>query len=419
MSLQFLSDKETLPSQSHPAPVLSVCWVPSTSSSQSVILSGDCQGNIRVFNAQSALSYRSLPKPHSNAVHCITTNAAGTLALSNAIDGTVALWSLSPFAKLQAQDQADGDAVGAETASNEPALLPLPVDDASQLLVGTIDSLASQSTPRAKLSEAWKTALHPTSPLFASVGAGASISLHSLPTNHSSALGTLLSVAPLPSSLESKRDVFGLSLAFHPSGTLLAVGTNIGQTLLYSVSSPCSHEPLLTFVSSYLDHPSPIRAVSFTQNLLLCGSDDRTITAHDVKPILSPSQHSYQPDGEVERIGGSVASLAGHKGWVLALDSVQGGEANVFASIGADKSIKFWDLTSATKSTPVWNGGEAHPIRAFAFQTTSSGQVTKSHSEDQHDSHAAAIAAATSSMTRFVTASEDGKLRWYRGAGLG
>ncbi|GAC96938.1 hypothetical protein PHSY_004522 [Pseudozyma hubeiensis SY62] len=375
-----------------------------------VILSGDCQGNIKTFDAHSALSYRSLPKPHSNAVHCITTNDAATLALSNAIDGTVALWDLTPFATAKPPAESNDDALAAGNASEEPALLPLPVDDPNQLLVATIDSITSHSTPQAKLSEAWKTALHPTAPLFASVGAGATISLHSLPSQESSGFGTMLATATLPPSLENKKDVFGLSLSFHPSGNHLSVGTNIGQVLLYTLSSDYQ----LTLVSAYLDHPSPVRALSFTPNLLLCGSDDRTITIHDVKPILSPSQHSYPLVGDEERIGGTVASLSGHKGCLLALQAVEGSEGNVFASVGADKSIKFWDLASATKSTPVWNGGEVKGVRAFAVQPRWREKVEAKEGEVN-----GAAATATSSMTRFVTASEDGRLRWYRGAGLG
>uniref|UniRef100_V5EVB0 Uncharacterized protein n=1 Tax=Kalmanozyma brasiliensis (strain GHG001) TaxID=1365824 RepID=V5EVB0_KALBG len=170
---------------------------------------------------------------------------------------------------------------------------------------------------------------------------------------------------------------------------------------------------MVSFISSQdQNHASPVRALSFLPSLLLVGSDDRTITIHDVKTILSPEQSSYlQPNAE-GRIGATVASLTGHKGWVFDI-AAPALSTDVFASVAADKSTKFWDLTSATKNTPVWNGGEAQMVRAFAFQPpTATGSQTGG----------AAVEAGqgmTSSMTRFVTASEDGKLRWYRGAGLG
>ncbi|CBQ70719.1 conserved hypothetical protein [Sporisorium reilianum SRZ2] len=402
MSLQFLSDKETLPSQSHTAPVVSVCWIPSSSSSQGIILSGDCQGNLKAFDAQSALAYRGPPKPHRNAVHCITTNDAGSVALSNAIDGSIALWDLTPFSTTKGTNDIEGEAAEAD-ASAEPPLLSLPVEDPATLLAGTIDSLTTLGS-ETKLSEAWKTALHPSAPFFAAVGAGATISLHSLPTSDT-AFGTTLSIAPLPSN--QQKDAFGLSLAFHPSGSLLAVGSNTGQVLLYTLSATN-----LALASTYLDHPSPIRALSFAPHLLLCGSDDRTISVHDVKPVLSPEQSSSYA-GDAPRIGATVASLSGHKGWVLGLASSASAESNVFASIAADKSIKFWDLASPTKSTPVWNGGETQPITAFCFQPRSVDSTPANGAPD------AASAASSSSMTRFVTASQDGRLRWYRGAGLG
>ena len=337
-------------------------------------------------------------------MHCITTNAIGTIALSSAIDGTIALWDLTPFATTAAADTNENQAAEAEAVSEEPTLLPLPVEDAGKLIIGSIDSLTSASTAQAKLSEAWKTALHPTLPVFASVGAGATVSLHSFPPGEDASFGATLSVASLPSSLAKQKDLFGLSLAFHSSGTLLAVGTNTGAVLLYTLSSNGSD---LHLACTYADHPSPVRALSFTPHLLLVGSDDRTVSVHDIKPILSPTQSSLI-SGET-RIGGTVASLSGHKGWLLALAATPVAE-DVFASVGADKSIKFWDLASATKSTPVWNGSEVKTIRAFAFQPSPAAKG----SEEVPGS-----GSGRGSMTRFVTASEDGRLRWYRGAGLG
>ena len=104
-------------------------------------------------------------------------------------------------------------------------------------------------------------------------------------------------------------------------------------------------------------------------------------------------------------MGGTVAKLTGHKGWVLGVAAVEGG---IFASVAADRSVKIWDLGGATKNTPVFNTTEVQKVNGFAFQPTTVQGGEGGEGE-----------AVASSMTRFVTAGEDGRLRFYRGAGLG
>ncbi|GAK64981.1 wD repeat-containing protein 61 [Moesziomyces antarcticus] len=394
-SLQFLSDKETLAGQSHSSPVVSVCWTRPSTSTAGLVISGDTDGRIKLFDAHSARAYRNLPVAHHNAVHCITANHTGTTVLTSAIDGTITAWNLEPFAaQLSPGDDVDQD--------GEVPLLLLPVEDAASLITGQIDSLPAcpvgEAAQGGKLSEAWQTALHPTLPCFAAVGAGATLTLHATPTSGDAvSFGTMLGRAQPPPSRTGSKDLFGLSLAFHASGTLLAVGTNTGRVLLYMLTWPSPHKPVLDLVAMFADHPAPIRALSFTDTLLLVGSDDRTVSVHDVQPILTAP--GVLSDEEHVRLAGTVASLAAHKGWVLALGAPAA--STVFASVGADKTIKFWDLASATKSTPVFSASEVKPIRAFAFQPRAGDEGTEA------------------TMTRFVTASEDGALRWYRSAGLG
>lgn len=395
-SLQFLSDKETLPGQSHSSPVVSVCWTRPSTSTAGLVISGDTDGRIKLFDAHSARAYRSLSTAHHNAVHCITANQAGTTVLTSAIDGTITAWNLEPFAA----QTPPGDDV---EPGGEVPLLTLPVEDAASLITGQIDSLpacpvADAALQGGKLSEAWQTALHPTLPCFAAVGAGATVTVHATPSSSDAAsFGTMLGRAQPPPSRTGSKDLFGLSLAFHASGTLLAVGTNTGRVLLYMLTWPSPQRPALHLVAMFADHPAPIRALSFTDTLLLVGSDDRTVSVHDVQPILTAPE--VLSDEEHVRLAGTVASLAAHKGWVLALGAPAA--STVFASVGADKTIKFWDLASATKSAPVFSASEMKPIRAFAFQPRSGEEDTEA------------------TMTRFVTASEDGALRWYRSAGLG
>lgn len=272
----------------------------------------------------------------------------------------------------------------------EPTLLPLPVVDAELLISAKLNSINEQCE-----GEAWKTHLHPDLALFASSGAGAITRLHS-----TDSFGKLLDQASPPSYLAQEKDVFGTSISLSPTN-LLAIGTNQGHVLLHTLHQSHNH-PELRFISVISDHPSPIRSLSFTPHLLLAGSDDRTISVHDVKPIQ---------DFHKENLTGAstVASLTGHKGWIWAVQPVPTAEG-VVASIAADKTIKFWDLASTTKNTPVWNASEVAQIRAFAFQP-----LPKQNKEGEVGERGM----VGGGMTRFVTASEDGRLRWYRGAGLG
>ncbi|KAJ1589264.1 hypothetical protein NDA11_007202 [Ustilago hordei] len=393
MSLQFLSDKESLPSQSSTSPIVSVCWTAPSNSSQGLIFAGDLKGSIKVFDAGSGLAYRNLPTAHSNAVHCLSTDAKGTMVLSSAIDGSIALWDIKPFYQSPAPSAGEGENEG--TVGNvDPPLLSLPVEDTESLIVSKLDSLKEKFKP----SEAWKTVLAPYDYHFAATGAGARVSGHLI--DHQT-FGVGDDEGEMPSYLAELKDLFGLSLAFSGYG-LIAVGTNTGHVLLYRSSANAN---ILSLVTVIADHASPIRSLAFTDNLLLVGSDNRTITVHDIKPVVDDARYESTDSMSVS----TVASLTAHKGWILGLEGVPGAQG-VFASISADKSIKFWDLGSATKNTPVWNGSEVNQIRAFSFQPLPK-------MEDHEDPKKREK--TTGSMTRFVTASEDGRLRWYRGAGLG
>ena len=179
------------------------------------------------------------------------------------------------------------------------------------VLLASHDSVADT---KAGVSQAWITVLHPTEPLFASVGVGARVSVHSAEPR---SFGKRIAVLDCPDSSEP----FGTALAFNSDGSLLALATDDGQVFLYAAAGGSSSWRMIT---SYADHASPVRALSFAPNHhLLVGGDDRTITIHDIR--------AAGPDAE-RRVGGTVASLQGHAGWVMAVHASPVGEGRIIAS---------------------------------------------------------------------------------------
>ncbi|PWZ03310.1 WD40 repeat-like protein [Testicularia cyperi] len=444
MSLQYLSDKESHPSQAHRYPVTAVCWAysdtrdqePPPSPAQGVVLSGDTNGNILAWDPRTAAAYRPLPRSHTAAISSITTNHAGSLALSSDALGGVALWDLGPFHTALAEEARAGnrgeketddleaataDANGNATGTDTPPSRPLPVADGISLLVHQCDSLpqsvAATSSSDSTLSHAYKTALHPTLPLFASVGQSAAVSLHSLGSTVAAAgrlFGELISSADVVDAGD-----FGLALAFDPAGGRLAVSTLRGRVHVYAV---VEDGLALVLESTFADHPSPVRALSFSSTgHLYAGGDDRILTIHDVKhtfPGPCQTQTQVQVQVQVEASTVAVAALTGHKGSILATAPQPSSESRIVASISADQTVKMWDLATNPKSC-VYTAAEQAPVLAFCFQPLAATSLSAppAHSA-MNATSASAGASGFGTASRFVTASLDGRLRFYRSAGV-
>lgn len=375
------------------------------------MLSGDCDGHLKAWDAQSARCFRSLPRAHKAALHCISTNHDASLVLTSAIDGSIALWDFSSFQHMSGSEESDDT----EIAGQDPPMIALPVDDAASLLTAQLDSLLAAPSGSTKLSEAWKTVLHPTLPIFASVGAGRQATLHSAKNDGDSAsFGALLCTANADTSSSASKEPFGLCLTFNATGTLLAVGSSTGEVLLYACRNQTGY--VLEVLAKYADHPSPVRALSMSPGHLYVGGDDRILTIHDVRSLQDHPHTSPDPGTQSQhqaQMGGTVAAMTGHKGWILSTAPVPS-STRLVASISMDRTIRFWDLAVNPKSC-ICTCTELDTIRAFSFQPVAPSAPNQAP--------ARAGTAPTSiggfgTSSKFVTASNDGKLRWYRSAGI-
>ncbi|KAN0061061.1 Ski complex subunit Rec14 [Thecaphora frezii] len=411
MSLQYLVDLETPSSASHTSAVLSVCWTSRT------VLSSDLSGTIKAWDATTALPLAPLPQPHRNSVHALTASHDTRFLLSSSIDGSLALWDLAelPEPQTRPRDDSIGDQV--ELGSDEvsaPAPAPIP----ETVLIASIDSIASASN---SVSEAWSTALHPTGTVFASVGIGARPSIHSaMPKSFGALLGHALPHATSASP-------FGTKLAFNEPGTLLAVAASTGQVFLYSLRPSADQMWQLELLTTYADHASPVRALHFdAKDHLIAGCDDRTVTLHDVRAQERSAASETHDDAASEaraRLGGTVAGLQGHRGWVMDIKSCPAAEGRIVATASTDRTIKLWDLAVTPKSC-VCTCTELDEVWCLDWKPSPSRtETSQSHPQQQLQDAASAARNATAmgglgQGSKFVTGGQDGKVRWYRSAGV-
>lgn len=123
---------------------------------------------------------------------------------------------------------------------------------------------------------------------------------------------------------------------------------------------------------------------------LYVGSDDRTVTVHDVRAMIAGAPSS------------AITVLAGHLGWVLSLQP--GGDGRIVASSAADHTVRLWDM-GASPAASVMTLVQAAPIWALAW-------MPETHSADD-----AVLTPLMAPGRRFATGSEDGIVRLYRHAG--
>ncbi|PWN53537.1 WD40 repeat-like protein, partial [Violaceomyces palustris] len=373
--------------------------------------------DLRVASVKRTVELEDLGKvPIRNLVNNLSYSESQGLALSNSVDGSLELWDLTHLARVGGTSTearpihlgAGQIAVAEYAEESEDQAMKEDSEDSKEdlvrgeeLLASSLDSLPrvcsqDRTTSRVhRVPESWSTCIHPTRPIFASTGSGALVSLHHTGTSRegeSKGFGELVRIfgpfdgddddEGVNAQRASDEDLFGLKVVFSLEGEMVAVGTNSGQVFVYDTDTG---ELLIT----YADHALPVRSLTFSEgHHLILGSDDKTITIHDVRDLRRI--HSLQEGKRRRRrIGSTVANLRGHKGWILDLKTSSDGR--ILASSSTDKTIKLWDLKVNPK-TCVFTFSETGNVWSISWKPRPS--------------------------SAFLTGGDDGVIRWYRSGGV-
>ncbi|KAJ9105798.1 hypothetical protein QFC19_003365 [Naganishia cerealis] len=273
MSMQFLQAQT---SASHNDAVWKLDWT-----AKNGIISASADGGIRIWDNVNPLTPKHYIKAHKLGVVSLSTDAAGTKAISSSIEGTVYL-----------SDLGRGKAVAKKTTYNEQA------EDGSIL-------------------PAWAVAMHPDGKSWACSGQGAKVGFYTGLQDVSEAMDaesddptsvqgdeevgdeTSENLGTLAKVIETGRGKFGMELKYSPDGKSLALAAETGHVTIIDVE---------------------------TQN-------DRRIILHDIRTGVA---------GAAGRGSQAVAELQGHSSWVLSVAASP--DNRLLSSGGADSTVRIWDV---------------------------------------------------------------------------
>ncbi|KAF8722348.1 hypothetical protein AX14_009879 [Amanita brunnescens Koide BX004] len=209
----------------------------------------------------------------------------------------------------------------------------------------------------------WSVSLHPTSETYASTGGSGAVQIRSAKAEN---FGERLT------TLSPGRIKFGMQCAHSPDGKRIALASESGQVFIFDLESNA-------LATAFTSHAMSVRSVawSYDSSLLISASEDKRLVLHDVRGTA----------------GNVVTSFSGHSSWALSVDISPDGRLALSGS--ADKTIKVWDIGARAAVSTMTDTGEVWSV-AWRPKPPALGTVGS-----------------------FVTAGEDGVVRWWRGAGAG
>ena len=147
------------------------------------------------------------------------------------------------------------------------------------------------------------------------------------------------------------------SVRFSPDGRMLLGGTNENRLYLFDVERK---ERLLS-VHGHDDDINTVAYADHTGNLLVTGSDDRTIRIWDRRTL----SHSDADDRGQHQL--AVASFLGHEQGITHVEGA--GDGRLFCSNGKDHAIKLWDLRRATTAQQAADVGRETPAYDYRWES--------------------------------------------------
>lgn len=333
-------------------------------------LSAGGDGRVRVWDVDTGATLATLADPQVRSVSALAIRADGQQALAGSDNGVITIWDLTTFTlagRMAERHSAPVNALAySPTTGDSSPQIALSVANDGTMILWDVDSGAVTRRLRGHTGPVTDAAFHPQDGriiasvsrgdrrlIFWDASTGQSIQeltlvnpLQSLafnPTGTLIAVGQssgqidLWNVQPPARMVQDRRAVAGdprtysghsresqnlvRGLTFSPSGTLLASGSTDGQIIVWEAATG---RLLLTFNG----HVEEVRSLSFSPDSLrlLSGARDRTLRLWDLRSAAIAHDYSGH-----ER--GAVIGAFAPDGWTL-------------VSGASDGTVRLWDLAS-------------------------------------------------------------------------
>ncbi|KAF6287975.1 EMAP like 2 [Rhinolophus ferrumequinum] len=277
------------------------------------VVTGDSGGNLYVWGKGGNRITQAVPGAHDGGVFGLCALRDGTLVSGGGRDRRVVLWG-SDYSKLQEVEvpedfgpvrtvaEGRGDTLYVGTTRN--SILQGSVHTGFSLLI------------QGHVEELWGLATHPSRAQFVTCGQDKLVHLWSAESHQ-----------PLWSRIIEDP---ARSAGFHPSGSVLAVGTVTGRWLLLDTET---HD----LVAIHTDGNEQISVVSFSPDgaYLAVGSHDNLVYVYTVD----------QGGRKVSRLG----KCSGHSSFITHLDWAQ--DSSCFVTNSGDYEILYWDPATCKQIT--------------------------------------------------------------------